>query len=304
MPPYAAYARQTQSQPSERDSEPRSYWRFRGPPGGERPAAEPDQNANIPQFQEQRPSRMPAGSRSQVEHAGEEFSRSRRSGELQPNRPAVGFNRDVEGQESAALSLYFDDLGNPSEGIVSSRETNAIAVWEVEPFIGTTHQAAEQIVNGEPSMRRDLTCKRLASWACSMLRALRPALLVIIHARWQASHTRRSDALRQRSTARTSRLRETLFYRLFGDMVTASDGRRPARVESTMRRTTISLPKMDCSAEERLVRMALEGRTGIRNIEADVLARELTVVHESEASDVTAALLPLNLGAPRNDDDL
>lgn len=64
-----------------------------------------------------------------------------------------------------------------------------------------------------------------------------------------------------------------------------------------MKRTTFSLPKMDCSAEERLVRMALEGRPGIQHIDADLSARQLTVVHDSDAEDVTAALLPLNLGA-------
>ena len=64
-----------------------------------------------------------------------------------------------------------------------------------------------------------------------------------------------------------------------------------------MKRTTFSLPKMDCAAEERLVRIALAGRPWIQHIDADLSARQLTVLHESDAEDVTAALVPLNLGA-------
>ena len=64
-----------------------------------------------------------------------------------------------------------------------------------------------------------------------------------------------------------------------------------------MQKTTFEVPKMDCAAEERLVRMALEGRPDIRNINADLAARQLTVVHEGQPDDVAAALAPLNLGA-------
>ena len=64
-----------------------------------------------------------------------------------------------------------------------------------------------------------------------------------------------------------------------------------------MQKTTFEVPKMDCAAEERLVRMALEGQPDIRNINADLAARQLTVVHEGQPDDVAAALAPLNLGA-------
>lgn len=64
-----------------------------------------------------------------------------------------------------------------------------------------------------------------------------------------------------------------------------------------MKKTTLSIPKMDCAAEERLVRMALEGRPGIRNVNPDLGARQVTVVHEGDADDVAGALSPLNLGA-------
>jgi len=55
--------------------------------------------------------------------------------------------------------------------------------------------------------------------------------------------------------------------------------------------------KMDCAAEERLVRLALEGRTGIDRLAFDLPARRLTVWHEGDAADVLAALGGLRLGA-------
>ena len=64
-----------------------------------------------------------------------------------------------------------------------------------------------------------------------------------------------------------------------------------------MQKTTFEVPKMDCAAEERLVRMALAGRRDVRNIDADLSARQLTVVHEGNPDDVAAALQSLNLGA-------
>lgn len=64
-----------------------------------------------------------------------------------------------------------------------------------------------------------------------------------------------------------------------------------------MEKTTFSVPKMDCPAEERLVRTALEGREGIVNLLFDLPERRLTVVHRGSPDVVTAALAPLNLGA-------
>jgi Co/Zn/Cd efflux system component len=63
-----------------------------------------------------------------------------------------------------------------------------------------------------------------------------------------------------------------------------------------MKKTTVSIPKMDCAAEERLVRMALEGRPGIHQLDADLGGRQLRVVHEGDANELVAHLRPLNLG--------
>ena len=64
-----------------------------------------------------------------------------------------------------------------------------------------------------------------------------------------------------------------------------------------MNKTTFSIPKMDCGAEEQLVKMALHGRPGVHRIEADLTARELMVLHEGSADTIAAVLVPLNLGA-------
>src|SRR5687767_4534167 len=65
----------------------------------------------------------------------------------------------------------------------------------------------------------------------------------------------------------------------------------------TMQKTRFSIPKMDCAAEEQLVRTALAGRDDVVNIFADLPSREVTVVHTGDAGAITSALTPLHLGA-------
>ena len=64
-----------------------------------------------------------------------------------------------------------------------------------------------------------------------------------------------------------------------------------------MQKTTFSIPKMDCTAEERLVRMAVEGDATVRRLEADLGARSVAVYHEGSAEHVLHLLEPLNFGA-------
>ena len=64
-----------------------------------------------------------------------------------------------------------------------------------------------------------------------------------------------------------------------------------------MNKTRFAVPKMDCAAEERLVRIALEGRAEVHRIQADLGARQLVVVHEGDANAIAALVRPLNLGA-------
>ena len=64
-----------------------------------------------------------------------------------------------------------------------------------------------------------------------------------------------------------------------------------------MHRTTYHVERMDCAAEERLVRMALDGVGGVRRLAFDLPARRLDVVHMGDQTPITQALIGLGLGA-------
>ena len=64
-----------------------------------------------------------------------------------------------------------------------------------------------------------------------------------------------------------------------------------------MNRTRYHVEKMDCAAEERLVRMALDAVEGVGPLRFDLPARRLDVVHEGDQTSVTEALAGLGLGA-------
>jgi len=64
-----------------------------------------------------------------------------------------------------------------------------------------------------------------------------------------------------------------------------------------MTSSLFSIPKMDCPAEERLVRMALEGVDGIATLEFDLEAREVRVVHQAPVEGIAARLERLGLGS-------
>ena len=62
-------------------------------------------------------------------------------------------------------------------------------------------------------------------------------------------------------------------------------------------KTVFAIPKMDCAAEERLIRMALAGQDAVQSVHADLASRRLTVVHDGPPDVVDAALQSLNLGS-------
>jgi len=64
-----------------------------------------------------------------------------------------------------------------------------------------------------------------------------------------------------------------------------------------MNRSVFHVPKMDCAAEEQLVRMALDGAAGVRGLSFDLPGRTLSVWHEGEARLIGEKLEPLSLGA-------
>ena len=64
-----------------------------------------------------------------------------------------------------------------------------------------------------------------------------------------------------------------------------------------MQRTTYRVEKMDCAAEERLVRMRLAGIDHVEHLAFDLPARRLDVYHTGSHAALTAALEELGLGA-------
>ncbi len=64
-----------------------------------------------------------------------------------------------------------------------------------------------------------------------------------------------------------------------------------------LRRSVFRVPRMDCPAEESLVRTALDGADGVRRLEFDLPARSLTVWHAGDTAVVLHLLDRLQLGA-------
>ncbi|HME45054.1 MAG TPA: cation transporter [Syntrophorhabdales bacterium] len=62
-----------------------------------------------------------------------------------------------------------------------------------------------------------------------------------------------------------------------------------------MLKTTFSIANMDCPAEERMIRMKLEGLTNIRSLQFDLPARTLEVYHTDSYDSLLAALDSLHL---------
>ncbi len=62
-------------------------------------------------------------------------------------------------------------------------------------------------------------------------------------------------------------------------------------------KSTFDVPKMDCPSEERMIRMALDGVPGVAELQFDLQARTLSVLHGGEPAALFAKLEPLGLGA-------
>lgn len=64
-----------------------------------------------------------------------------------------------------------------------------------------------------------------------------------------------------------------------------------------MIKTVFAIPKMDCLAEERLIRMALEQKEGVTRLDFDLSSRQLTVLHNIVPEKLLNYLAPLGLDA-------
>ncbi|MFI7959990.1 cation transporter, partial [Acinetobacter baumannii] len=61
-----------------------------------------------------------------------------------------------------------------------------------------------------------------------------------------------------------------------------------------------NIPKMDCSAEEQMVRMTLSSLVNVKRLVFDLPNRNLKVIHNGESNEITARLEALGFGAKLN----
>lgn len=66
-----------------------------------------------------------------------------------------------------------------------------------------------------------------------------------------------------------------------------------------MQKSVFEISKMDCPSEENLIRMKLDGISGIKNLDFDIPNRRLQVFHQGEVQEIEKSILDLNLGGKR-----
>ena len=66
-----------------------------------------------------------------------------------------------------------------------------------------------------------------------------------------------------------------------------------------MYKTIFEIKKMDCPSEENLIRINLDGISGIENLDFDIPSRTLTVFHSGPIAQIEKAVLDLNLGGKK-----
>ncbi len=66
-----------------------------------------------------------------------------------------------------------------------------------------------------------------------------------------------------------------------------------------MQKTIFEVSKMDCPSEENLIRMKLDGISGIKNLDFDIPNRILTVFHNGEIEKIEQSVFELKLGGKK-----
>jgi Co/Zn/Cd efflux system component len=66
-----------------------------------------------------------------------------------------------------------------------------------------------------------------------------------------------------------------------------------------MNKTIFEITKMDCPAEENLIRMKLDGISSIANLDFDIPNRKLTIFHSGEIEQIEKSIIELNLGGKK-----
>lgn len=67
------------------------------------------------------------------------------------------------------------------------------------------------------------------------------------------------------------------------------------RTKSELMKSSFRISKMDCSAEEQMVRMKLEALIGVKKLEFDLPNRGLTVLHSNDINELTECIDELKL---------
>lgn len=78
---------------------------------------------------------------------------------------------------------------------------------------------------------------------------------------------------------------------------TSAPAESPAPSRKAARVSHFHVSKMDCAAEERMIRLALEGLPEVAALAFDLPARQLQVFHDGDAAPIAAKLERLGLGA-------
>lgn len=66
-----------------------------------------------------------------------------------------------------------------------------------------------------------------------------------------------------------------------------------------MEKTIFKISKMDCPSEENIIRMRLDGISGIKNLDFDIANRKLTIFHNGQIDQIEKSILELNLGGQK-----
>ena len=66
-----------------------------------------------------------------------------------------------------------------------------------------------------------------------------------------------------------------------------------------MQKSIFEITKMDCPSEENLIRLKLDGISGTKNLDFDILNRKLTVFHTGQIDQIEKSILDLNLGGQK-----
>ena len=70
-------------------------------------------------------------------------------------------------------------------------------------------------------------------------------------------------------------------------------------MKTKMNKTIFEITKMDCPSEENLIRMKLDGISGIKNLDFDITNRKLIVFHDGQTDQIEKSIIDLKLGGKK-----